>query len=60
MADRQLRQRLQGLGQPPQGTLDKLTALANTRPSQMLGDNIKETIAKLKQSAKGGLDSYKE
>ena len=41
-------------------TLDKLTALANTRPSQMLGDNIKETIAKLKQSAEGGLDAYKE
>ena len=41
-------------------TLDKLTALANTRPSQMLGNNIKETIAKLKQSAEGGLDAYKE
>ncbi len=26
----------------------------------MLGDNIKETIAKLKQSAEGGLDAYKE
>ncbi len=41
-------------------TLDKLTALANTRPSQMLGDNIKETIAKFKQSAERRLDAYKE
>ncbi len=41
-------------------TLDKLTALATTRPSQMLGDNIKETITMLKQSAEGGLDAYKE
>ncbi len=39
-------------------TLDKLTALANTRASQMLVDNIKETIAKLKHSAEGGLDVY--
>ncbi len=36
-------------------TLDKLTVLANTRPSQMLCDNIKETIVKLKQE--GGLDA---
>ncbi len=38
-------------------TLDKLPALANTRPPQMLCDNIKETIAKLKLSADGGLDA---
>ncbi len=41
-------------------TLDKLTTLANTRSSQMLCDNIKETITKLKQSAEGGIDAYKE
>ncbi len=35
--------------------LDKLTAFAKTRSSQMLSDNIKETIAKLKQSPKEGL-----
>ena len=29
-------------------------------PMQSLGDNIKETITKLKQYAKGGLDAYKE
>ena len=27
---------------PRKATLDKLTTLANTRPSQMLGDNIKD------------------
>ena len=36
-------------------TLNKLTALADMRHSRMLYDNIKETIAKLKQSAEGEL-----
>ncbi len=32
-------------------TLDKLTALTNTRLSQMLCDNIKETITKFNRLA---------
>ncbi len=58
--NRQLRQCLQGLGQPSQGHPGQATALVNVRPYQMLNNNIKETIAKLKHSAEGGLDTYKE
>ncbi len=39
-------------------TLDKLTALADTRASQMLVDNFKETITKLKHSTEGELDAF--
>ncbi len=40
-------------------TLDKLTPLATTRPSQMLCDNIREQSQSPKQSAEGGLDTDK-